>query len=120
MSKNFAYKGKFIRYKDNGKNGNGKYHRGYVSNEDDYTIFITEDMCYTNIVKAIRKKDIGSHVSIELFDEYPRTEGEKAKERLKEKWNNKSTLGKVGVGAAVVGGILGLCVIKELIDYHRW
>jgi len=118
MSKNFVYKGKFIRYKDNGKNGNGKYHRGYISNEDDYTIFITEDKCYTNIVKAIRKKDIGSYIDIELFDEYPYTEREKAKERLKEKWNSKSTFGKIGTCAAVVGGVLGLCILKEIKDSY--
>jgi len=117
---NKIYKGKYIKYKDNGENGDKKEYVGYVSNEDDYTIFITEGECVTDIVKAIRKKDIGRYVDVKLYNEKPISEREKAKERLKERWNNRSTLGKIGVGAAVVGGILGLCVIKEIIDYHRW
>ena len=111
---NKIYKGKYIKYKDNGENSDKKEYVGYVSNEDDYTIFITEGECVTDIVKAIRKKDIGRYVDVKLYTEKPVSEREKAKARLKDRWNNTSTLGKIGIGiGAAVCGLIGLSILTD-------
>ena len=113
MSQNFIYKGKFVNYKDSGRNGDNNYHIGYVSNEDNYAIFITEDKDRTDIIKTIRKKDIGSYIDIQIFNEKPVNKRKTVENKLKETWDNAGTLGKIGMGtAAVAAGLIGLIMYK--------